>query len=171
MALVKLILHEDVANLGEAGNLVSVKPGYARNYLLAQGKAEVATEARVQHFEHQKRVVSERIAKDLATLTAVRDRISSVKLEVTARVGEEGKLFGSVTAAQIAELLAEKGFKIDRRKIVLSEPIKEVGDHVVPIRLKGQLVAEVTVKVAAEDAKPEAADVQAEDAQPAAEEA
>ena len=171
MAPVKLILQEDVINLGEAGDLVSVKPGYARNYLLPQGKAEVATEARVQQFEHQKRVVSERVAKELATLTAERDRISSVKLEVTARVGEEGKLFGSVTAAQIAELLAEKGFEIDRRKIALKEPIKEVGDHVVPIRLKAQLVAKVTVKVAAEDTKPKAADVQAEDAPPAAEEA
>ncbi len=80
----------------------------------------------------------------------MRDRLESVALEVTARVGEEGKLFGSITTAQIAELLAEKGYKVDRRKIQLSEPLREIGDHVVPIRLQQDLTAEVALKISAE---------------------
>ena len=80
----------------------------------------------------------------------MRDRLESVALEVTARVGEEGKLFGSVTTAHIAELLAEKGYTVDRRKINLSEPLREIGDHVVPIRLQRDLIAEVALKISAE---------------------
>ncbi len=151
MAQVKLILQESVPSLGEAGDLVSVKPGYARNYLVPQGKAVVATESNVKELEHQKRVVAEKVTRELKDLNAVRDRLGQVQLEVSAQVGEEGKLFGSVTAINVAELLAEKGFEIDRRRIVLSEPIKEVGDHVVSVRLHREVVAEVGVKVTAAD--------------------
>jgi len=150
MRQVKLILREPVLGLGEAGDLVGVKVGYARNYLLPQGKALLATESKVRELEHHKRVVTEKAARDLNDLKALRDRLESVALEVTARVGEEGKLFGSVTTAHIAELLAEKGYKIDRRKIQLSEPLREIGDHVVPIRLQADLTAEVALKISAE---------------------
>jgi large subunit ribosomal protein L9 len=150
MRQVKLILREDVQGLGEVGDLVGVKVGYARNYLLPQGKALLATESKVRELEHHKRVVSEKAARDLNDLKALRDRLESVALEVTARVGEEGKLFGSVTTAHIAELLAEKGYKVDRRKINLSEPLREIGDHVVPIRLQSDLTAEVALKISAE---------------------
>lgn len=150
MRQVKVILRESVHGLGEAGELVGVKVGYARNYLLPQGKALLATESNVRELEHHKRVVTEKAARDLTDLKALRDRLESVALEVAARVGEEGKLFGSVTTAHIAELLAEKGYKIDRRKIHLSEPLREVGDHVVPIRLQGDLTANVTLKISAE---------------------
>ena len=102
MGQVKLILRESVPSLGEAGDLVSVKPGYARNYLIPQGKAIFATESNVQEFEHHKRVVAGKVAKELKELGAVKARIESLSLEVKARVGEEGKLFGSVTALQIA---------------------------------------------------------------------
>ncbi len=150
MRQVKLILRETVQGLGEAGDLVGVKVGYARNFLLPQGKALLATESKVRELEHHKRVVSEKAARDLNDLKALRDRLESVALEVTARVGEEGKLFGSVTTAHIAELLAEKGYTVDRRKIQLSEPLREIGDHVVPIRLQRDLTAEVALKISAE---------------------
>jgi large subunit ribosomal protein L9 len=149
MAQVKLILKDDVANLGLAGDLVSVKPGYARNYLLPQGKAIPATESRMRELEHHRRIIAENVEKERRTLEAERSKLEGVVLEVTANVGEEGKLFGSVTSAQVAELLAEKGFTVDRRKITLDEPIKEVGEHAVPIRLHRELVAHVKVKVSA----------------------
>ena len=150
MRQVKVILSEAVQGLGEAGDLVGVKVGYARNYLLPQGKALLATESKVRQLEHHKRVVTEKSARDLNDLKALRDRLESVALEVTARVGEEGKLFGSVTTAHIAELLAEKGYTVDRRKIQLREPLREIGDHVVPIRLQRDLTAEVALKISAE---------------------
>jgi large subunit ribosomal protein L9 len=147
MRYVKLILTESVASLGEAGDLVNVKVGFARNFLLPKQKAILATESKVRELEHHKRVVLEKVAKDMKNLEVVRDRLQSTELEVAARVGEEGRLFGSVTAAQIAELLAEKGFEIERRKIALEEPIKEAGEHRVSIRLHRDVVAEVALTV------------------------
>ena len=149
MAHVKLILREDVPSLGDAGEVVSVKPGFARNYLLPQGKAMPATDARVAELEHHKRVVTERVTRERRTFEAQRDRLEAQRLEFTAQAGEEGKLFGSVTASQIAEELASKGIEIDRRKIQLAEPIREVGDHTVSIRLHREIVANVKVKVTA----------------------
>ena len=152
MRSVKLILREDVSNLGDAGDLVSVKVGYARNFLLAQGKAILATESKIKELEHNKRVVEAMLVKELKDLEALRDRLQSLALEVVAKAGDEGKLFGSVTTAQVAQLLSEKGFEIDRRKIALAEPIKQVGDHVVPVRIRRELVAEVKLKVTPEEA-------------------
>ena len=150
MRQVKVILREAIQGLGEAGDLVGVKVGYARNFLLPQGKALLATESKVRELEHHKRVVLEKAARDLKDLKALCDRLESVALEVTARVGEEGKLFGSITTSHIADLLAEKGYPVDRRKINLSEPLREVGDHVVPIRLQRDLTANVALKISAE---------------------
>jgi len=149
MRQVKVILRESVPNLGEVGDVVGVKVGYARNFLLPQGKALLATDERVNELDHHRRVISEKAARELKDLEALRDRLQSLTLEVTAKVGEEGKLFGSVTTANIAELLAEKGFTIDRRKITV-DPLKEAGDHVVPIRLHRDLTAEVSLKISAE---------------------
>jgi large subunit ribosomal protein L9 len=149
MAQVKLILTQDVPSLGEAGDVVSVKPGFARNYLLPQGKAVPATDAKVNEIEHHKRVIAERVARERKELEGERERLERVALEITAHAGEEGKLFGSVTAAQVAELLAAQGFSVDRRKIQLDEPIKELGEHVVAIRLHRDVIARVTVKVGA----------------------
>ena len=150
MRQVKVILREAVLGLGEAGDLVGVKVGYARNFLLPQGKALLATDSKVRELEHHKRVVMEKAARDLKDLKALCDRLESVALEVTARVGEEGKLFGSITTAHIAELLAEKGYPVDRRKITLSEPLREIGDHVVPFRWQRDLTAEVALRSSAE---------------------
>jgi large subunit ribosomal protein L9 len=149
MALVKLILSEDVPDLGDAGEVVSVKPGFARNYLLPQGKAILATEEKVRAIEHHRRAIAERVARELRDLRAAKDRLEQVELRVAAQAGEEGRLFGSVTAMQVAELLAAKGFEIDRRRIDLAEPIKQLGDHVVNVKLHREVVAKVRLKVSA----------------------
>jgi large subunit ribosomal protein L9 len=149
MSQVKLILREEIPNLGDAGDVVSVKPGYARNYLLPLGKAMPATAANVNQLAHHKRVIAEKLAKEMKDLKAARDRIQAHVLEVKAQAGEAGKLFGSVTAQNVADLLAAKGIEIDRRKIELSEPIKELGEHSVSIKLRGEIVAVVKVVVTA----------------------
>ena len=149
MNQIKVILRQDVASLGEAGEVVTVKPGYAYNFLLPGGKAILASEGKLKELEHHKRVVAEQVARERKSLEAERDRLSQVVLEIAAQVGEEGKLFGSVTAIQIAELLAQKGHVVDRRKIVLEEPIKEAGEHEVPVRLHRDVVAKLKVKVVA----------------------
>ncbi len=151
MRHVKLILRESIPRLGEAGDQVEVKVGFARNYLLPQRKAIRATEGRIREIEHNRRVVKENLAKEIQTFENLRHRLQSTPLEVSARVGEEGKLFGSVTSAQIVQLLAEKGFEIDRRKIALDEPIKEAGEHRVSIRLHPDVIAQVAVTVRPED--------------------
>jgi large subunit ribosomal protein L9 len=149
MGQVKLILREDVPKLGHAGEVVSVKPGYARNFLLPQGKAALASEAKVNELEHHKRLIGEKVTRELKDWNAVRDRLEQLLLEVEAQAGEEGRLFGSVTPIQIAELIGAKGIDIDRRKIDLAEPIKEIGEHIVPIRLHREVIAKVSLKVTA----------------------
>ncbi len=149
MAAVKVILREDVGRLGEAGDVVSVKPGFARNFLIPTGKAILATEASVTELEHHKRAIAEKVAKERKGLEADRDRLEQVTLEVSAQAGEEGRLFGSVTSMQVVELLAEKGHEVDRRKIDLPEPIKTTGDHTVPIKLHREIVANVKLVVTA----------------------
>ena len=149
MAQVKVILREDVPRLGDAGEVVSVRPGFARNFLLPQGKAILATKASVNALEHHQRVIGEMQARGKKAVLAEKTRVEAISLEIAVRVGEEGKLFGSVTAAQIAELLAEKGISVDRRKIELAEPIRGVGEHRVPLRLHRDVVAQVRLTVTA----------------------
>jgi large subunit ribosomal protein L9 len=152
---VKLILKESVHNLGEAGDVVQVKPGYARNFLLPQGKAIPATETRVRELEHHKRIVAEKVAKDMKDIRSRKDALEALPLEITARAGEEGRLFGSVTSVQIAELLAQHGFEVDRRRIDLREPIKETGEHMVPLKLHREVVARLKLRVVAVSAAAE----------------
>ena len=136
MANVKLILVESIHRLGEAGDLVSVKPGFARNFLLPQGKAMLATESRVKEFEHKRRIAEEKATRELKDLQAVKQRLEALRIEIGARAGESGKLFGSVTAAQIADKIAAAGVAIDRRRIDLRDPIKEIGEHKVAVKLR-----------------------------------
>jgi large subunit ribosomal protein L9 len=152
---VKLILKEAVHNLGEAGDVVHVKPGYARNFLLPQGKAIPATDTRVRELEHHKRIVSEKVARDMKDIRTRKDQLEALSLEIAARAGEEGRLFGSVTTAQIAELLLQHGFEVDRRRIDLRDPIKETGEHAVPVKLHREIVARLKLRVVALDAAPE----------------
>ena len=149
MRSVKLILREDVPNLGDAGELVSVKPGFARNFLIPQGKASLATAANVRELEHQRRVIAEKVARERQTLEAERAKIQGVEIEIAVQAGEEGRLFGSVTAAQIADKLAERGLEVDRRRVALAEPIKQLGEYEVPVRLHREIEATIRVKVVA----------------------
>jgi large subunit ribosomal protein L9 len=149
MALVKVILREDIARLGDAGEVVSVRPGFARNFLLPQGKAILATESSMKALDHHQRVIGEKVAREKKTLEGEKSRIEALSLEIAVQVGEEGKLFGSVTAAQIADLLAARGVSVDRRKIELADPIKEVGEHRVPLRLHREVVAQLRLNVRA----------------------
>lgn len=164
MGMVQVILSEDVHALGDAGDIVSVKPGFARNYLIPQGKAIIATAERVNEVEHQKRVINEKLAKELSDLNAVKAKLHDMKLETMAQAGEGGKLFGSVTAANLAELIAAKGLEIDRRKIQLAEPIKSVGEHTVSVRLRSDVMADFKVTVLAASAPPPTAEVEDEGA-------
>ena len=150
MANVKLILKEDIAGLGHAGDVVSVKPGFAKNFLVPQGKATQASEGKIREIEHLKKQIAEKVAKELADLKKTQKAIEGLSLEVKAKAGEEGKLFGSVTPAQIAELLQARGYEIDRRKIDL-DAIKEVGEHAVKVKLHRDVVATVKVQVSAEE--------------------
>jgi len=149
MAHVMVILREDVPRLGDAGEVVKVRPGFARNFLLPQGKAILATEASVKALDHHQRVIADKTTREKKALETEKARIEAITLEIAVRVGEEGKLFGSVTAAQIAELLAAKGVSIDRRKIELGEPIREAGEHRVPLRLHREVVAQLRLTVTA----------------------
>ncbi|MCH7867749.1 MAG: 50S ribosomal protein L9 [Myxococcales bacterium] len=151
MSAIDVILRENVAKLGSAGDLVSVKPGFARNYLVPGGMAILATHANVKALEHNKRVISEKLAKDLKDLRATSHKLKSMVIEVKRRAGEDGKLFGSVTTQNIAELIAEKGMKIDRRKIVLPESIKEVGEHTIGIKLHSDIDTTVKLIVSLEE--------------------
>jgi large subunit ribosomal protein L9 len=149
MRSVKVILSEDVPNLGDAGELVAVKPGFARNYLLPLGKAIAATEASVNELEHQKRVIAEKVARQRKLLEGEKAKFEGQVVEITAQAGEEGKLFGSVTAAMIADKLAERGLEVDKRKVALADPIKDVGEHPVVLKLHREIQATITVKVTA----------------------
>ncbi len=149
MANLEVILTEDVGKLGTAGEVVRVKPGYARNYLIPQGKAMLATSGRVRELEHKKRIIEEKVRKEVGNHEAIGRRLAETPLEFQVQAGEAGKLFGSVTSADIAAKLAERGLELDRRKITLEEPIKQLGEYDVEIRLHREVSAQVHVKVVA----------------------
>ncbi len=148
----EIILQEDVENLGEIGDLVKVKDGYARNYLLPRGLALTASRRNVRVLEHRKRLAARKRERAQQNANAVRDRLSGLTLSITARAGEEDKLFGSVTNIDIEKALQERDVALDRRKIILAEPIKQLGTYTVPIRLSRDVEASVTVQVRPESA-------------------
>jgi large subunit ribosomal protein L9 len=162
MATIELILTEDVHRLGNAGDVVRVKAGYGRNYLLPQGKAMLATASRVKEIEHQRRVIDELQKKAIAGFQELSRRVLAVNLTFDMQASPEGKLFGSVTNADIAARLAAGGVEVERRKIVIAEPIKTVGDHAVTIRLHREVQTPVVVKVVASGAPAEEAAVEPE---------
>ncbi len=147
----RLILRRAVAHLGEAGDLVNVKPGYARNYLLPQQLAYRATEANVQRIEEERRIREEKARRSYLEANRQASRLEGVTLVFQARASEEGTLFGSVAVRDILERLdeAELDFEIDRRAVALDEPIKSLGEHVVPIRLHTGVETEIRVVVEA----------------------
>lgn len=146
----KVILREDVENLGRGGELVEVKPGYGRNYLLPRGLAVLANPKNVRELEHQKSVATAKAAKVKASAEAIAKRLSETPVTLKRKVGEQEKLFGSVTALDIVEALGARGLQIDRRHIELAEPIKTTGDFEVPVKLHSEVVGKAKVKVEAE---------------------
>jgi large subunit ribosomal protein L9 len=147
MATMEVILTEDIHRLGNAGDVVKVKAGFGRNYLLPQGKAMLATASRVKQVEHQRRVIAEIQKRAVAEFREIERRLKSVDLSFAMQASPEGKLFGSVTNADVAARLAAAGIEIERRKIVLGEPIKSVGDHAITVRLHREVHTPLVVKV------------------------
>jgi large subunit ribosomal protein L9 len=146
----KLILREDVENLGRGGDVVDVKPGYGRNFLLPRGLAVTANPKNLREIEHQKAVATAKAVKLKASAEAIAKRLSETPVTLKRKVGEQDKLFGSVTALDIAEALAARGLEIDRRSIDLSEPIKTVGDFEVGVKLHHDVIGKAKVKIEAE---------------------
>ena len=153
MKTVKLILREDVTKLGDAGEIVSVKAGFARNYLLPQGLAYEATDASVRRLEQERERAEQNARRDFLESRRRASQLEEVSLTFHARAGEESKLFGSITSADIAERLAQQGldFEVDRKQVELEEPIKALGVYNVPIRLHSDVRPEIKVWVIKEE--------------------
>lgn len=143
----KVILREDVYNLGRSGEVVSVKDGYARNYLLPRNLAMLASAANVKHLEHEKQVIEARQKKLKGSAEDQAKALGAVAVKISRKVGDQDKLFGSVTALDIAEALAKQGMKVDRRLVHLPEPIKTVGSFDVELRLHREVTAKIKVDV------------------------
>ncbi|MDH3297144.1 MAG: 50S ribosomal protein L9 [Gemmatimonadota bacterium] len=148
--MVRIILMKDVDNLGQTGDVVTVKPGYARNYLLPQGAALEATAANLRRFEEERDHLVDRSTRVLDKASALAGDIESKSLSFTVKAGEDGRLFGSVTASDIAAGLAEQGVEIDRHLIQLGEPIKQLGTYEVTVRLAANIQPAVKVSVVPE---------------------
>lgn len=146
----KVILREDIENLGKSGELVSVKDGFGRNYLLPRKLAVLASEQNMRQLQHEQAVQSARSAKLKAGAEEQAKKVGAVAVTLRRKVGEQDKLFGSVTALDIAEALAAAGQKVDRRHIHLPEPIKTLGKHTVELRLHRDVTAKINVEVAPE---------------------
>lgn len=147
----EVILKEDVPKLGSIGDVVKVKPGYARNYLLPRGLAIEADRRNLKALEHVKRVTAEKREREQRKSDQIAKQLSAVRLTMIAKAGEEGKLFGSVTNLDVEKALEEKGFTIDRRRIRLDEPLKQLGDYTVEVQLPLGVVATIAVTVVAEE--------------------
>jgi large subunit ribosomal protein L9 len=148
---VKVILLSDQRHLGKRGQVVDVKPGFGRNYLMPQGIALAATTANLKFFEQQRTKIDARHAKERDAAAAIATQLAGLHVEIAKRVGETSTLYGSVTAGDIADVLEKKGFTVDRRRIDLEGGIKTLGEHPVRIELHSEVVAEVTVSVVKEE--------------------
>lgn len=146
----KVILLEDVPSLGKAGDLVKISDGYGRNYLIPQKKAVIATEKSLKVIEHQKRLIQQRMEKAKKDAEKLGQQIENLSCTFAKTVGESGKLFGSVTSMDIENYLKENGIKIDRKKISLEEPIKNLGMSNVPIKLHPEVTTHLKVWVVQE---------------------
>jgi large subunit ribosomal protein L9 len=146
----KIILLENVPSLGKAGDLVKVSAGYGRNYLIPQEKAILATEKSLKVVEHKKRQVQQRMEKTKKDSEKMGQRIEKLSCTFAKTVGESGKLFGSVTSMDIENYLKENGIEVDRKKIILEEPIKNLGMFTVPIKLNSEVTAHLKVWVVQE---------------------
>ena len=159
MANTTILLREDIDNVGGRGEIVKVKAGYARNYLLPRGIASLATKGNVKQIEQERAALLKKAAIERSTAEAQRDQMGTITLNFERKAGEHGTLFGSVTSMDIAEALKAKGYEIDRRKIVMKDAFKETGEYTVNVKLHRDVILEVPVIVTAEggeiEAKPE----------------
>jgi len=147
----KIILMQDFESLGYEGDTADVARGYARNYLIPKGIAIQASEANLKALEMRRKKILAKRAKDKEEAEKVRDRLSEVILRMKVKAGEAGKLYGSVTSRDIAQQLEAQGVEVDRRKIVLDEPIRSLGEFQVPIKIHPEVVATITVVVEGEE--------------------
>jgi large subunit ribosomal protein L9 len=146
----KVILREDVEKLGKAGEVVKVADGFGRNYLIPRQLAVPANVRNLKTLEHDRRVIEARVKKSRKTAESLAEKLSSVSLSIPAKAGEEGKLFGAITSRDIADALAKAGFPVDRKTVLLADPIKQLGDYKVRIKAGGSIAPEISVSVVAE---------------------
>ena len=151
MPMMELLLREDIENLGTRGELVKVRAGYGRNFLLPRGLAVQATPSNVKQIEQQRRALLKKAVAERDSAQQQAELLKEVTLDFARKVGEHGLLYGSVTSMDVAEGLAAKGYEIDRKRIQLKDPIKEVGEYQVPVKLHRDVTAELKVVVRKED--------------------
>lgn len=144
---IKVVLQDDVSSLGTSGDVVRVRPGYARNFLIPRGLAAPATPANLARVEDLRRQAAERAAQRISEAQSAKTKLEAVSVKLERAVGEENKMYGSVTAKDIEEAFAAAGVELDRRKLVLAEPIKTLGLHEVPLKLHPEVSALLRVEV------------------------
>ncbi len=167
MSNITILLRDDIDTLGGRGEIVKVKAGYARNYLLPQGLATLATKGNVKQIEQERAALLKKAAVEKATAEAQAAQMGSIALSFERKAGDGGTLFGSVTSMDIADALKEKGYEIDRRRIMLKDPIKETGTYTVKVKLHREVTLEVPVKVTPEGGELPVEEPKAEEAQAA----
>jgi len=150
MSTMRLILRTDVEHLGRRGEVVKVSPGYGRNYLLPQGLAYEFNDANIKRVDKERKLHEVRLVKERQEAEEMASRIAAASCTIVKKVGESDTLYGSVTTAEIAESLEKEGFSVDKRKILLDEPIKALGIYTVPIRIHPDVTAELKVWVVKE---------------------
>jgi len=155
----EVILREHVDHLGKRGEIVKVADGYARNYLLPRKLALPATDGNRKHVERERKIMEARESEERGQAEAIASRLQALDIAIARRVGDTEQLYGSVTSADIAEVLKAKGFEVDRRKLILPEPIKTLGEHAVPLKLHREVTVPLKVRVVKEgaDGQPPAA--------------
>jgi large subunit ribosomal protein L9 len=146
----EVILREHVDNLGQRGDVVKVADGYARNYLLPRKIALQVTEANRRQIERERKIFEVKEAEEKHQAEALAERLQQTEIEIARRVGENNTLYGSVTSADVAHALEAKGFHVDKRRIGLTDPIKAIGDVIVPLKIHREVTAQLKVKVVAE---------------------
>ena len=150
MSLTQILLKEDVDNLGGRGEIVKVKAGYARNFLLPQGYAILATKGNIKQVEQERKFLLKKAAEEKSTAEAQLAQMKDITFNFERKAGESGTLFGSVTSIDVANALKEKGYELDRRNIVLKHPIKEIGSYTVPVKLHREVTLEIPITVSTE---------------------
>jgi large subunit ribosomal protein L9 len=160
----KVILRTDVENLGQLGDMVEVKPGYGRNYLLPQGLAMLGTSSNIKVFELERKKLQAKADALRGVASGLAEKITATPLTIAMRVGDNDKLYGSVTSTLIAEALEAKGVDVDRRRILLDSPIRALGDYKIRVRLHADVVAELALSIVAEKSYIEEEETQAANA-------